>query len=123
MKKSIAAAATALAAAAQVSLAVAQTPRPQVVSPEVTADRRIILRLYAPGAQQVVANGELDGKPHPLTKGANGVWTATIGPLDPDIYTYAFNVDGITTLDPQNARNGGARSLRASGGARRDREP
>ena len=32
----------------------AQPPRPTVVSPEVTADRRIILRLHAPSAQQVV---------------------------------------------------------------------
>ena len=94
---------TLLTAAAQVSIASAQAPRPQVVSPEVTSDRRIILRLSAPTAQQVVASGELDGKPHPLTKGSDGVWTATIGPLDPDIYTYAFNVDGVTALDPQNA--------------------
>ena len=64
MKKSIAAVA-ALTAAAQVCIASAQAPRAQVVSPEVTADRRIILRIYAPSAQQVVANGELDGKPHP----------------------------------------------------------
>jgi enterochelin esterase family protein len=27
----------------------------------------------------------------------------TIGPLTPDIYTYAFNVDGVTVLDPRNA--------------------
>ena len=26
----------------------------------------------------------------------------TIGPLEPDIYTYAFNVDGVSALDPQN---------------------
>ena len=95
MTKSIVAA-TVLAAAVQVSPASAQGPRPQVVSPEVTADRRIILRLYAPAAQQVVAAGELDGKPHPLAKGGDGVWTTTIGPLEPDIYTYAFNVDGVT---------------------------
>ena len=102
MTKSIVAV-TLLTAAAQVSIASAQAARPPVVSPEVTSDRRIILRLYAPSATQVVASGELDGKPHPLTKGSDGVWTATIGPLDPDIYTYAFNVDGVTALDPQNA--------------------
>ena len=38
-----------------------------------------------------------------MTKGDNGVWTVTIGPLAPDIYTYAFNVDGVTALDPRNA--------------------
>src|SRR5687768_11430713 len=78
------------AAALNASAVAAQQPRPTFVSPEVTADRRIILRLHAPSAQQVVAAGELDGKPHPMTKGADGVWTVTIGPLDPDIYTYAF---------------------------------
>jgi enterochelin esterase-like enzyme len=80
-----------------------QAAPPQVVSPEVSADRRITLRLFAPNAKSVTANGELDGKPHPLTKGDNGVWSVTVGPLPPDIYTYAFTVDGITALDPQNA--------------------
>ena len=51
----------------------------------------------------MVAAGELDGKPHPLTRGDDGVWSVTIGPLAPDIYTYAFNVDGVTALDPLNA--------------------
>jgi enterochelin esterase-like enzyme len=94
--------ATFLLAALDPMTTLAQNARPQVVSPEVTADRRITLRLYAPSAQQVVAAGELDGKPHPMTKGADGVWTVTVGPLEPDIYTYAFIVDGVSALDPQN---------------------
>ena len=79
----------------------AQMPRP-VVSPEVSADRNLTLRYRAPDAKQIVVTGELDGKPHPMTKASDGVWTVTIGPLAPDIYTYAFNVDGATALDPQN---------------------
>ena len=79
----------------------AQAP-PPVVSPEVGADRTLTLRYLAPNAREVVANGELDGKPHPLTKGSNGVWSVTIGPLTPDIYTYAFTVDGVVALDPRN---------------------
>jgi len=75
---------------------------PAVVSPEVRADGAITLRYLAPNAQAVTVNGELDGQPHPMTKGDNGVWTVTIGPLPPDIYTYAFNVDGVTALDPRN---------------------
>jgi len=79
-------------------------PRPPVVSPEVGADRTLTLRYSAPNAREVVANGELgDGKPHPLAKGSDGVWSVTIGPLSPDIYTYAFNVDGAVALDPRNA--------------------
>jgi enterochelin esterase-like enzyme len=76
---------------------------PAFTSPEVGADRRITLRLFAPNAKSVVANGEMDGQPHPLTKAENGVWSVTVGPLAPDIYTYAFNVDGVTALDPRNA--------------------
>ena len=38
-----------------------------------------------------------------MTKGANGVWTATIGPAEPDIYPYHFEVDGINVMDPQCA--------------------
>jgi enterochelin esterase family protein len=83
--------------------AVAQAGRKPVVSPELTSDRRITFRLSAPAAQQVSVAGELDGKPHPMTKDADGVWTATVGPLEPDIYTYAFNVDGVSALDPRNS--------------------
>ena len=81
----------------------AQAPSgPPPVSPEIGADRTLTLRLLAPNAKQVTADGELDGKPHPMTKGADGVWSVTIGPLAPDIYTYAFNVDGVVALDPRN---------------------
>ena len=75
---------------------------PAYVSPEVGADRTLTLRYLAPNANQVTASGELDGKPHPMTKGENGIWTVTIGPLAPDIYTYSFNVDGVVALDPRN---------------------
>jgi enterochelin esterase family protein len=75
---------------------------PAIVSPEVGADRSITFRFLAPTAQQVTVSGELDGRPHPMTKGENGVWTVTVGPLAPDIYTYSFNVDGVSSLDPRN---------------------
>src|SRR4029453_3611602 len=79
----------------------AQMPAP-VVSPEVSADRTITLRYRAPDAKQITVTGDLGGKPHTMTKGSDGVWTVTIGPLAPDIYTYVFNVDGVMALDPQN---------------------
>ena len=83
--------------------AAAQPPPPAYVSPQVHADRTLTLRLYAPEARQVVAAGELDGRPHPMTKGSDGVWSVTVGPLAPDIYTYGFSVDGVAALDPRNA--------------------
>jgi enterochelin esterase family protein len=76
---------------------------PPFGSPEVGPDRTVTLRCFAPNATRVTANGDLDGMPHPMTKGPDGVWTVTVGPLPPDIYTYAFNVDGVVALDPKNS--------------------
>jgi enterochelin esterase-like enzyme len=78
----------------------ATAPRaPLVVSPEVLPDRRVIVRLYAPQAQEVRVS--LDGGVN-LTKGDNGIWEATVGPLDAGAYRYGFNVDGATVTDPRN---------------------
>jgi len=38
-----------------------------------------------------------------MTKGTNGVWEVTIGPIDPGAYRYNFNVDGVSVIDPRNA--------------------
>ncbi|AMY09238.1 Carbohydrate acetyl esterase/feruloyl esterase precursor [Luteitalea pratensis] len=37
-----------------------------------------------------------------MTRGEDGVWSATIGPLKPEYYVYVYVVDGVQTLDPQN---------------------
>jgi enterochelin esterase-like enzyme len=97
-------------AAVAVALASAQAPGgsgrgrggPALVSPQVDADRTVTLRFRAPNAKDVVAIGEIDGKDHPMTKDAAGVWSVTIGPLPPDIYNYQFRVDGVVAMDPQN---------------------
>ena len=39
-----------------------------------------------------------------MTKGENGVWTVTIGPLEPDQYSYNFSVDGARMVDPSNTK-------------------
>jgi enterochelin esterase-like enzyme len=73
-----------------------------VISPQVNPDKTFTLRFRAPNAREVTVIGELDGKTHPMTKGDDGVWTATIGPLPHDVYNYQFNVDGIVAMDPAN---------------------
>jgi enterochelin esterase-like enzyme len=82
-----------------------------VRSPEINADRTVTLRLNAPKATEVRLLGTITGdhnKPganpnyEPLTKDANGVWSVTVGPLEPEIYDYYFNVDGANLGDPQN---------------------
>jgi enterochelin esterase family protein len=88
----------AVAAVAIASLAVAQTPP---ATTEARPDRTIVFRLTAPKASEVTVRGEFGRKA--MTKGEDGVWTATAGPLDPDLYTYVFTVDGVTTVDPRNS--------------------
>ena len=75
-----------------------------MVSPEVNADRTVILRLLAPKATQVTVTGELlnGAQPAPMNKGDDGIWTMTMPAVPPDVYTYAFNVDGVNTPDPRN---------------------
>ncbi|HXW04241.1 MAG TPA: alpha/beta hydrolase-fold protein [Vicinamibacterales bacterium] len=77
---------------------------PQVVSPEVHPDRSVTLRVLAPKATEILVTGEIlnGGKPQPMTKGEDGIWTAKLGPVPPDVYLYAFNIDGVNTPDPRN---------------------
>ena len=37
-----------------------------------------------------------------MTKGADGTWTATAGPLRPALYNYSFSVNGVRVVDPTN---------------------
>jgi hypothetical protein len=82
---------------------------PVVISPEVLPDRRVIFRFYAPQAQQVRAVFEgaerASGVPSggvSLSKGPDGVWQATFGPLDAGAYRYNLAVDGAIVTDPRN---------------------
>jgi enterochelin esterase family protein len=97
----------ALLAASVAAPAVAQPPASPAlaaVSPVVHPDRRVTLRLVAPAADSVRLVGDiLDGAPPlALARDASGVWSVTVGPRTPDVYTYAFVVDGVTLPDPLN---------------------
>ncbi len=109
-------AATLLAASALAPWAFGQPPAParagrgpqgpQVVSPEVLPDRRVTFRILAPQAQNVrLAGSDIpgNGQGAPLTKGENGVWEVTMGPIDPGAYRYNFNVDGVPVIDPRSS--------------------
>ena len=78
---------------------------PQVVSPEVAADRHVTFRILAPKAQAVrLSGGDIpgNGPGSEMTKGTNDVWEVTLGPLGPGAYRYNFNVDGVAVIDPRN---------------------
>jgi len=78
---------------------------PSFVSPEVTPERKIVFRIYAPNAQNVrVAGTDMPGlsQAGPMTKNDKGVWEISFGPVDPGAYRYKFTVDGTETLDDRN---------------------
>ena len=84
-----------------------------VVSPEVTDDGRVTFRVKAPRAQDVqlaaptIAAG-LGRKEStwPFTKGADGTWTLTIGPVPQNLYVYKVLIDGVAVVDPSNTIGG-----------------
>ncbi len=78
----------------------AQAPQP-VVSPEVHPDRRVTFRFRAPNAKEVLLARE--GAPREaMQKDEKGVWSITVGPLEPDLYGYLFVADGVGLIDPMN---------------------
>jgi len=69
----------------------------------------VVFRVKAPAAKDVRLAGVAiltalgkTGQPVPFTKGEDGIWTLTVGPLRPDMYAYHINIDGVTTADPSN---------------------
>lgn len=94
----------------------APTPNDTLKSIEVQADRHVRFRIWAPGATDVKLHAEgPEATPNitpqeayrgnsgvPLVKGDQGIWEVVIGPIEPGIYRYTFNVDGVNTTDPRN---------------------
>ncbi|WP_310588449.1 alpha/beta hydrolase-fold protein [Dyadobacter sp. CY326] len=82
----------------------AQPPRgPFVVSPQVLADKKVTFRYLAPSAREVKLAGGLFGASNvAMIKDSIGIWSVTVGPVRPDIYSYNFVVDGVSVMDPAN---------------------
>ncbi len=85
-----------------------------VISPIIHADRRVTFRLNAPEARDVRLAGHVIGpnshwlskdRSLPMTKGGDGFWTLTVGPLAPELYDYGYTVDGVAASDPGNRLN------------------
>lgn len=86
--------------------ALAQAPqiRP-VISPEILPDRRVTFRVNAPKANEVSVWGDwmAPNTPVPMVQD-HGLWSLTVGPLDPGLAIYTVTTDGVTTPDPVNPR-------------------
>lgn len=85
-----------------------------VISPEVRDDGMVTFRVRGPKAQEVTLSAGtiaaglgMGNKPFPpFTKGDDGIWTLTIGPVPPNIYVYKIVVDGVAVVDPANTLTG-----------------
>jgi enterochelin esterase-like enzyme len=79
---------------------------------EVLRDRRVTFRLLAPKAAAVsVLIGLKSAVNEPagttntaMIKSAKGLWTVTLGPFEPNLYEYQYNLDGVLVPDPGNDR-------------------
>ncbi len=87
-----------------------------LVSPEIHADNSVTFRFAAPEAGSVRVTGDFlpvrtvttdfgsfdaPGEAE-LTRNSEGVWEFTTGPLQPELYSYSFIVDGLRMPDPCN---------------------
>ncbi len=78
---------------------------PPKINYKVNADKTVTFDLKAPEANDVKLLGDFlkqAATPAAMTKGADGVWSVTIGPLHPAIYSYSFQIDGVRDIDPTN---------------------
>lgn len=88
-----------------------------ITSPELNADTRCAtFRMAAPNAQKVELEasflppmkvqtpfGEMEQTGRvAMQRDANGVWSYTSDPLESEMHTYCFYVDGVRMLDPNN---------------------
>lgn len=119
MKKTILAAAVLLlgfSASGQQALG----PGSGIVSPEINPDHSVTFRLRAPKAITVQLTGDFlptmkrtvnyGGREMTmesagivdLKEGQNGIWEYTSAPLEGELYSYSFLVNGVKTMDPSN---------------------
>lgn len=81
----------------------------EILSPEIHKNKTVTFRLSAPGAKEVRITGDwmpveawVPGSV-PMEKDEKGIWSYTTEALAPELYAYAFLVDGLRANDPNNA--------------------
>src|SRR6202167_4161044 len=70
---------------------------PAAKYPCVYPDHRAMFRVVAPNAQKISVR---IGQGFDMTKGPDGVWTATTTPLVIGFHYYTLQIDGATVADP-----------------------
>jgi enterochelin esterase-like enzyme len=74
----------------------------RIDSPEVSADGKVTFRMLAPNAKEVLVKGLRNLPDQPMANDGKGLWSVTVGPLAPDLYSYTFVIDGATVTDPHD---------------------
>lgn len=81
----------------------------EIISPEIHENKTVAFRLSAPNAKEVKITGDwmpVEGwvpGTAVMKKDDKGTWTYTSAILEPELYSYAFLVDGLRVNDPNNA--------------------
>jgi enterochelin esterase-like enzyme len=76
-----------------------------IKSAEILPDNKVTFRLYAKDASTVSISGDWMagfGTSEPMERNDTGMFSITVGPLQPELYSYSFIVNGVRILDPNN---------------------
>lgn len=76
-----------------------------IKSAEILPDNSVIFRLLSKDAGTIAVSGDWMpgfGSSVPMVKNDTNLWTITVGPLKPELYSYTFLIDGTRVLDPNN---------------------
>ena len=76
-------------------------PMAMVAQPRCNADGTVTFQYKNENAKNVQVDVQFAGRKD-MTRGADGLWTVTLGPAAPDMYPYCFIVDGVSVMDPEN---------------------
>ena len=72
-----------------------------LASPVVNPDNTVTFNYRSNTAQKVQVSTQFAGT-QDMEKRELGLWTITLGPVEPDMYPYSFIVDGVQIMDPLN---------------------
>jgi enterochelin esterase-like enzyme len=76
-----------------------------IKSGEILPDNSVIFRLLSMDATTVAVSGDWMpgfGTSVPMVKNDTSLWTLTVGPLRPELYSYTFLINGVRVVDPNN---------------------
>jgi enterochelin esterase-like enzyme len=74
-------------------------------SAEILPDNSVIFRLLSKDAGTIAVSGDWMpgfGASVPMVKNDTNLWSLTVGPLKPELYSYTFLIDGVRVIDPNN---------------------